>query len=170
FHEQQFKIKYFVDMLKYKNVQIPMQVIENGIIEFYSAIITKSGIILAFLMNNPFGIKQDTLVNRTLGQIFMAIHIVHKDLINLSLQLDFISIRLSFYIIRTFYRLIVVLLVDLIDIFRNRNYNILKNRYDSVEYDLDTVILASIVFSVACFVYYNIFLYYFYFLGIIFIL
>ncbi|KAG9318271.1 N-acetylglucosaminyl transferase component-domain-containing protein [Chiua virens] len=86
----------------------------------------------------------------------------------LSLSLDLISVLTAhlhacYFISSTIYRQVLLLIGSLWNLFRGRRYNILRNRTDPWDYDVDQLLLGTILFTLAAHLFPTIVVYYTFF-------
>jgi len=83
----------------------------------------------------------------------------------LSLSLDFISVLTAhlyacYFISSTIYRRVLLLIGSLWNLFRGKRYNTLRNRTDPWDYDVDQLLLGTILFTLAAHLFPTILVYY----------
>ncbi|KAL0266019.1 UNVERIFIED_CONTAM: hypothetical protein PYX00_011736 [Menopon gallinae] len=128
----------------------------------YIALIRAYMLSIAYLADNPMGIKQNRLLKTYFAEFFictsrlqmMAAMSRHAWMI--PPRYNILCLRVFNTLVSQLYRHAVQVLVDCINIFGGRSYNALKRRTDRVEYPPDVIILASIVFAFTTLVLYNI--------------
>lgn len=117
---------------------------------------------IAYLTDNPMGLKQSRLLKTYFAEFFVCVSRLQMRAATsryawlLPPKYHLLCLRVFNTLVSHLYRHTVRVLVDCIGIFGGRNYNALKKRTDRVEYSPDVIILASIVFSFAALVLYNI--------------
>lgn len=117
---------------------------------------------MRYLGDEPMGIKQNKLVKRYFIQFFVYTFDVETRVMAsryaklVPINLHYIGLRSYNAMICRIYKLAVDTLLDCMHIFGGRNYNTLKSRIDKMEYSVDVIILASIVFAFTLLILYNI--------------
>ncbi|KAI4292904.1 hypothetical protein PAPHI01_2178 [Pancytospora philotis] len=113
-----------------------------------------------YIMHQPFGIKQNTIIKTLLGSVFKQILSVDTGL-DLSMLLC-VCTRL----IAAVYAYNMMVLMDIFDLIQNKTYNPSKKRIDTVYLDTDQIVLSVFLFSFGIIIYTNLVLYYIFFVFI----
>ena len=108
-------------------------------------------------MNQPMGIKQNTIIKTSLGNLF-------KTIICMDNGMDFTGpLRVCAYIISIVYSYNTMILRDIFSLLQNKTYNPAKKRIDSISLGIDQIVLSVFLFSFSFIVYTNLVFYYTYF-------
>lgn len=117
-----------------------------------------------YIMGNPFGIKQSSVVKKTLGGAYLSV-LEQRD------AFDVISgIRICCCITFTVYRYTFHTLVEIIHLLNNRTYNPRMKRYDLIYIGTDQTVLAGMIFSILSILYLNLLIFYLFFVAVFLIL
>lgn len=117
---------------------------------------------ITYLADNPMGLKQSRLLKTYFAEFFVCASRLQIRVATsryawlVPPKYHLLCVRVFNTLVSQLYRHTICVLVDCIGIFGGRNYNSLKKRTDKTEYSSDVTILASIVFSFATLVLYNI--------------
>ncbi|KAN0075330.1 N-acetylglucosaminyl transferase component (Gpi1) domain containing protein [Tylopilus felleus] len=145
--------------------------------------------VLLWLDSWPAGLKLNTELSRFYSHGFIGLIIgwtklLHRSLsllpaisfvvetacflgmtMTISLSLDFISVLTAhlhacYFISATAYRHVLLLIGSLWNLFRGKRYNTLRNRTDTWDYDVDQLLLGTILFTLAAHLFPTILVYY----------
>ncbi|KAK6090791.1 hypothetical protein P3W45_000036 [Vairimorpha bombi] len=125
---------------------------------------------IQYIKDQPMGIKQNTVIKENLGVVFhMMVYgqtIIYKYLYLLSLVTDFdkFFVQISIKFIFKIHAYILSTLLEILGLFRNRTYNKIKKRFDTVKLSIDQIIMSVLLFSVFLLTYVNIICYYIFYL------
>ncbi|EOB13671.1 hypothetical protein NBO_64g0052 [Nosema bombycis CQ1] len=121
---------------------------------------------LDFIKNQPIGIKQNTVINEFLSLICHTIIFIQEQLLKdcrfflIIIHKDKYLLLLSVFIISLLYKTVVDRIVDIAELFNNKTYNNLKERYDTIKLSLDQIIMCVLFFSISILILPSLFFYF----------
>lgn len=117
-----------------------------------------------YIMNQPMGIKQNTVIKTILGTLF-------KTILPVDMGLNFtLPIRICTRIIFAAYSYNMMILMDIFNLLQNKTYNPIKKRTDTIHLSVDQIVLSVFLFSFGFIIYTNLVVYYMYFVFLSFVL
>lgn len=117
-----------------------------------------------YIMNKPLGIEQNTVIKTMLGKLF-------KQIISLKIHEDFtLPLLICTRFIFIIYSINMMMLKDIFSLIKNKTYNPVKKRFDTIRLDTDQTVLSVFIFSACAIIYMNLVIYYMYFVIIAFAL
>lgn len=110
-----------------------------------------------YIMNQPMGIKQNTVIKTFFGTLF-------KHIIRVDTGMDFAQpLQICSSIIFSAYSYNTMILMDIFDLLRGKTYNPKKKRTDTIQLSVDQIVLSVFLFSFGFIIYTNLVVYYMYF-------
>ncbi|KAI5181087.1 hypothetical protein PAEPH01_2784, partial [Pancytospora epiphaga] len=110
------------------------------------------------IMNQPMGIKQNTIIKTLLGTLF-------KKILAVEMELEFlVPVEMCISIIFAAYSYNMMILRDIFHLLQNKTYNPIKKRIDTIYLDVDQIVLSVFLFSFSFIIYTNLVVYYMYFI------
>lgn len=117
-----------------------------------------------YIMNQPMGIKQNTVIKTIFGTLF-------KTILSVDMGLYFtLPIRICSRIIFAAYSYNTMILMDIFNLLQNKTYNPIKKRTDTIHLSVDQIVLSVFLFSFGFIIYTNLVVYYVYFVFLSFVL
>ncbi|PKC16150.1 Gpi1-domain-containing protein [Rhizophagus irregularis] len=109
-----------------------------------------------WLMGWPAGLKLNSELDSFLGELFLRLIELWKDFLSFMT----IHIYLFYMVAAKIFNWQLTILYSLFNLFQGKKWNTLRNRIDSCDYDLDQLLLGTILFTLLTFLFPTVVVYY----------
>lgn len=119
-----------------------------------------------YIKNQPMGLKQNTIIKKNLALVFESINqcqvmlFKYFYIISLVTNLDKVLMKIGINFIFKIYKFNLNTLIELLSLFSDKSYNVVKKRYDKITLNVDQIIIGVILFSILILTFINIMPYY----------